>query len=393
MHTLTLVDASGQPLRPAIAWQDSRSAPLLEQLPRELRARLHEITRNPPHRIMTLLPLMWVVATEPDLLARARYLFLPKDFVRLRLTGIVATDPSDASGTILYDAAAGDWSREILDASGLPLRILPGIVPSTAVAGAVTADGSQITGIPRWTPVIVGAGDLAAEAFTCQSVQAGLIIRFGTAGALIRSAAVLCRGMFHCYAGAGPVGWLLMAGIQSCGATVVWVRRNLMQEASYAKIFATARDAESGARGLLFIPHLGGERAPYFEPTLRAHVLGLTLRCGIADIIRAAFEGVAFALLDADQVLPGEEPHRAVLIGGQEEQAFWGQLLADVFGCSITWLAEAGPALGAALLASGDQAVGPARGVWFSPQPSRVLQYAECFARYKEGVHVMATRG
>lgn len=396
MHTLTLIDHQGEPLSPAINWQDTRASGIVAGFSDELRQTISDITCNAPNTIMTLLPLLWIKETRPRLLKEARYLLLPKDYLRFKLTDNIATDPSDASGTLLYAVAGQNWSQELVSAFDLPRNILPGILPSLQMCGAVTQTGHEISGIPAGLPVIVGAGDLACEAFSTGTTSSEVaIIRCGTAGALIAFSASPQMGRFHCYAAIEDPGWLLVAGTQSCGSSIDWMRNRLLEKIPYPEVFQAARGVSSGADGLLFIPHLAGERAPYFDPNLRAHLVGLTADHQRAHVIRAVLEGVAFSLRDAFTVLPNADEIQSFrFIGGQGEQRFWGQLLADVFNRPLQWSPQAGPATGAAMLAA--QALGhtPRPGessVDFVPGAESALAYTQAFGRYQTAIKALSS--
>jgi xylulokinase len=394
MHTLTLIDRQGEPLSPAINWQDTRASDILAGLSDELRQAISDITCNAPNTIMTLLPLLWIKETQPRLLKEARYLLLPKDYLRFKLTDSIATDPSDASGTLLYDTAGQNWSEALVNTFDLPLNTLPGILPSLQICGAVTQTGHEISGIPAGLPVIVGAGDLACEALSTGTTSSKTaIIRCGTAGALIAFSLSPQIGRFHCYAAIEDPGWLLVAGTQSCGSSIDWMQNRLLEKIPYPEVFQTARRVNPSADGLLFIPHLAGERAPYFDPNLRAHLVGLTSDHHRDHVIRAVLEGVALSLRDAFTVLPNAgEIDSFKFIGGQGEQHFWGQLLADVFNRPLQWHPKAGPATGAAMLAA--QALGhipipESSSVDFVPDAESVLAYKEAFDRYQNAIKAL----
>jgi xylulokinase len=394
MHTLTVLDCHGEPLSPAINWQDTRASGILAGLSDELGQTISNITCNAPNTIMTLLPLLWIKETQPRLLQEARHLLLPKDYLRFKLTDHIATDPSDASGTLLYDTAATNWSEELVNTFDLPRNILPEVLPSLQICGTVTQTGQAITGIPAGLPVIIGAGDLACEALSTGITSSeAAIIRCGTAGALIAFSVGQQTGPFHCYAAIEDAGWLLVAGTQSCGSSIDWMRNRLLGKIPYPKVFESARRMPPGAAGLLFIPHLAGERAPYFDPNLRAHLVGLTSDHHHDHVIRAVLEGVAFSLRDACSVLPNaDEIENFKFVGGQGEQHFWGQLLADVFNRPLQWSPQAGPATGAAMLAAralGHTPMLEAACVDFAPDAEAALAYKGAFDRYRNAIKAL----
>ena len=372
MHGAVLLDSADRVLRPALIWCDQRTAAEAAWLTKTIgQARLVELTSNPALTNFTLTKLLWVRAHESEIWSRFHSFLLPKDYVRLRLTGHRATDVSDASGTLLLDVAQRRWSAEMLDAVELPGRCLPRLYEAQEIAGAVTAEAAAATGLKAGTPVIAGAGDQAAGA-----VGMG-IVRAGDVSATIGSSGVVFaatnepfldpRGRLHTFCHAIPAVWHVMGVTQAAGLSLRWFRDRFgTRDGSgdaYTALTEEASQAPPGSNGVLWAPYLMGERTPHLDPEARAALIGLTADHTRAHVIRAILEGVAFSLRDTLSIFAelGVPVHAIRLGGGGARSPLWAQIQADVYGQPVTTIeAEEGAAYGAALLA------GVAAGAWES---------------------------
>jgi xylulokinase len=355
MHGVVPTAADGRPVRPALLWSDARATRELAsyaQLPPAVRARL----ANPLSPGMAGPMLAWLAANEPAEWAATRWALQPKDWVRAQLTDCFVTEPSDASGTLLYDIAADCWDAGVLAALGLDPAKLPPILPHSGErAGSLTDGGARLLGLPAGLPVAVGAADTAAAALGSGLVEPGMMqLTVGTGAQLIKPVAALPdplpeRPVTHLYRAATDKGWYAMAAVLNGGLTLDWVRRAL--GTGWAELYAAAGPPRTDDP--LFLPHLHGERTPYLDPAMRGAWVRLDPRHDRRDLLRAALEGVAFAVREALDCLlpPGEPIDHLRLAGGGTKDPGWRQMLADVLGRPLVPMeVEAASGLGAALL-------------------------------------------
>jgi xylulokinase len=364
MHGAVLLDERDEVLRPALIWCDQRTDAQCRALTEHIGAtRLIELTCNPALTGFTLPKLLWVRDTEPDIWARVRTVLLPKDYVRLRLTGDKATDVADASGTLLFDVAARGWSSALLAATEIDERLLPRVYESIEMTGRVSPAGAAETGLRVGTPVVAGAGDQAAGAVGMGIVRPGAVsATIGTSGVVFAATdrpALDPRGRVHTFCHAVPGRWHVMGVTQGAGLSLRWFRDQFGAGADdgrdpYERLAEEAARAPVGANGALWTPYLMGERTPHLDPYARAALVGLTASHTRAHIIRALLEGVAFSLRDTFEIF--KEMHVPVeqirLGGGGARSPLWRQIQADVYGHTVEIVAaEEGAAYGAALLA------------------------------------------
>lgn len=355
MHGVVLTSESGEPLRPAILWADSRSS-TTQNIYHSLDAGILERLGNPITAGMAGSTLLWLREHEPTIYAQARWALQPKDWLRLRLTGEVATEPSDASGTLLYDVVSDNWAWDAI--SGLNLRCdwLPKIIPSNAIAGYLTASASEHLGLRVGLRAIAGAADTAAAALGNGLLEPGLVqLTIGTGAQIItpRSQPILDpHGRTHLYRAAVPNGWYTLAAMQNAGLALEWVRGIL--GLSWEQVYTKAFSVPPGCEGLTFLPYLTGERTPHLDPYVRGAWAGLGLHHTQAHLMRAALEGVAFALRQGFEALEatGFKATELRLAGGGTAEMPWKQLLADVLRIPLyATTVAAASARGAALLA------------------------------------------
>lgn len=357
MHTLVLLDSKGRPTRPAIGWADTRTGEQVEWMRAHVpRATQIDVLGNPPATGFTAPSLLWVQEHDPAAYRETAMVCLAKDYVRLRLTGEWATDPSDASATLLFDTFQRTWSDEVLDALQLDAGLLPPVRPSSDVAGALGADVAGTLGLPVGTPVVTGAGDQAAAATGCGLVDPGpMLVTLGSGGQVftpLEAPVADPRLRVHLFCHARSDRWHLQGAVQNVGVALDWVRRTLGLD--WPELYARAAEAPAGADGVTFLPYLTGERTPYMDPRARAAWSGLTLSHTPAHLARAAIEGVAYAVADAVEacVEVGGEPEAIALTGGGAEHPLPRQILADALKRPLG-IAEVqnASAMGAAVLA------------------------------------------
>jgi len=367
MHGAVLLDADDKLLRPSIIWCDQRSEAQCQQLTEQIGAsRLIELTCNPALTGFTLPKILWVKDHEPEHWRRLRSLLLPKDYVRLRLTGDKAIDVADASGTLLLDVSARQWSREMLDAAGINDNVLPRLFESPEITGSVSQSAAELTGLRVGTPVVAGAGDQAAGAVGMGIVKPGSVsATIGTSGvvfAATNNPALDPKGRVHTFCHAIPNRWHVMGVTQGAGLSLRWFR-DQFGLAPYDQLTAEAADVPAGADNLLWAPYLMGERTPHLDPNARAALVGLTASHTRAHVVRAILEGVAFSLRDSLEIFRDMNvPVESIRLGGGGARSkLWRQIQADVYAHAVDIVqAEEGAAYGAALLA------GVGGGLWKS---------------------------
>jgi len=402
MHGLVALDDRDEVLRPAILWNDQRTGAECDAIRGIVgRRRLIEITGNDALPGFTAPKLLWLRRHEPDVWASIAHVLLPKDFVRLRLTGEHALDRADGSGTILFDLAARDWSPEILDALAIEPRWLPPTFEGPMVTGTITEGAASATGLRAGIPVVAGGGDQAAAAVGVGSVVPGVSsLSLGTSGVLFTTTegpAIESEGRLHAFCHAVPDRWHLMGVMLSAAGSLRWYRDALAPGVAFEELVEEAAEVPPGSDGLLFLPYLTGERTPYPDPLARGAFVGLTVHHGRAHLTRAVLEGVAFGMRDSLELMRAagiKPPDQIRATGGGSRSPLWRRILADVLGASIVTTPSAeGAAQGAATLA----AVGAG---WFdtiqdacralvrigetTPPSETGGAYTNAYARYRE---------
>jgi xylulokinase len=359
MHGSVFLDAADSVIRPALLWSDQRTANECRTITEKVgRERLIEITGNPAVTGFQAPKILWLRENEPADYARVRKVLLPKDYIRLRLTGESATDASDASGTLLLDLRRRAWSDEILQALEIPRGWLPTVFEGPQVTGNITSAAAATTRLPAGLPVAAGGGDNAAAAVGNGIVREGLISSsIGTSGVVFADSETLRiepHGRLHAFCHAIPGRYHLMGVTLSAGGSLRWWRDASGSGLDYEALSALAATAPPGSEGLVFLPYLTGERTPHLDPVARGAFVGLNLRHSQAHLTRAVMEGVTYSLKDCLDLMValGIPVTEVRATGGGARSPMWRQLQADVFGLPVhRTLIEEGPAFGAALLA------------------------------------------
>ena len=386
MHGATLLDARDRVLRPAILWNDTRAATECEELSARCPA-LPAIAGNLAMPGFTAPKLRWVAKHEPELFARTAAVLLPKDYLRLCLTGEKVGEMSDAAGTLWLDVARRDWSDELLATTGLARRHMPRLVEGNAVSGTVLPAVAQAWGLPPGVIVAGGGGDNAASAVGIGAVSPGDgFISLGTSGVVF--VVTDCfrpnpASAVHAFCHALPERWHQMSVMLSAASGLAWLTR-LTGAKDEASLLAQMRalPQEALERAPVFLPYLSGERTPHNDAAARGAFLGLDHDTSAATLAYSVLEGVSFGLLDGMSALraAGTQVERLALVGGGSKSPEWAQLLASGLEIEIVTApgAEAGAALGAArlgwLAASGDEAdvcTAPEGGQRFRPNPAQ----------------------
>jgi xylulokinase len=360
MRGLVLVDERGCPVRPAILWNDNRCSEEVAEITGPDLDRLTAITRNVLNTMCTLPKLLWLRRHESASLRAAARMLYPKDYVRLRLCGTLATDLSDAAGSSLFDVAAQAWSTELLERFAIEPGLLPEVRVATDVVGGLPARAARELGLPPGTPVIVGGSDSAVESFSIGLTGPDSCkIRLGTSGAVSTVVDGLAdTGRAYVWSFVRPDRWMLDTNTRACGGAVAWLRGLMYSGISrdddaYAAIDREAASVPVGAEGLLFHPYLLGEDAPYWDPLLRASFSGLHPSHRRPHLARAVLEGTALALRDAISTLgPWVEGFgRHIFVGGGTASPTWLSVVADAIGVDGEVPEAADASLGAAMLA------------------------------------------
>ena len=356
MHGSVFLDDAGEVIRPALLWNDQRTAAQCEAITSSVGSeRLVEITGNPALTGFQAPKLLWLRDEEPEAYRRVRHMLLPKDYIRYRLTGEFATEASDAAGTLLLDLEQRDWSAPILEALEIPGEWLPAVLEGPDISGRLSREVAEELGLEQGLPVAAGGGDNAAAAVgTGITSQGRISSSIGTSGVLFAHAdakSVDPSGRIHAFCHAVPGAYCLLGVTLSAGGSLRWWRD--LTGVGYDELVAEAEAAPAGAEGLLFIPYLTGERTPHSDPEARGVFIGLTARHVRAHMTRALMEGVVFSLRDGLGIMEGlgVTPHEIRAIGGGASSPLWLRLQSDIFARPIHRLIiEEGAAYGAALL-------------------------------------------
>lgn len=355
MHGLVLCDVVGKPLRPAILWADMRSSSELQHY-ENLSLEQKQHLANPITAGMLGPSLLWLKDHESETYQQARWALLPKDWLRLKLTEQVYAEPSDASATLLYDLMNDCWFTEVMDALELRLELFAPLIGSGDIAGELSKDAAQAMGLKAGIPVAAGGADAACSAYGSNLTQAGQAqINLGTAMQIfaIRDQAVLGKNIStHLYRSVES-NYYAMAAMQNAGIAFEWLRRIL--GLSWEEMYHEAFVQTQSSKGLIFLPYLTGERTPHLNPYAQACWQGMRLEHERCHLIRAAFEGVAFALKDGLMALEatGIQPDYLRLAGGGSIKPAWQELLADILAVPLSLVHQpSASALGAAKLAA-----------------------------------------
>jgi xylulokinase len=396
MHSVVICDASGRPVRPALLWPDRRAAQVLDRWRALSEDRLAALA-NPLVPGMSGPLLAWLAAEEPGTLARAAWALQVKDWIRFVLTGEVATEPTDASATLLWDVPANAWATDVAEAAGVDATLLAPLTASDALAGTLTKAGAEAVALPAGLAVHAGAADAAAALLGAGVTQPGQrVLNVGTGAQLVTIVdrpQPAPRPTTHRYR-ATRGGWYAMAAVQNAGLALGWAREVLAASWEEAEREAFATEA-AGVDEPLFLPHLTGERTPLLDPDARGAWTGLALEHGRGDLLRAAYHGVAHAVRHARDALHAEGGAGTGLLrllGGGSLRPGYRQLLADTLDEPLELLTvPEATALGAAALAGAD-IPRPDAGGTVEPEPQGVAQAAQRHDRWLAALDASRSR-
>ena len=400
MHGLVALGSDHRPLRPAILWNDGRTQAQCAEIEERVGlGRLIELTGNRALAGFTAPKVLWLRENEPDVYRQIRSILLPKDYVRMKLTGEHAIDVADASGTLLFDVAGRRWSDEVLDALELDRAWLPKVYESPDA----TADSHG------GVPVAAGAGDQAAGALGVGVVEEGgpASIALGTSGVVFAALGSYRhddRARLHAFCHAVPGAWHVMGVMLSAAGSLHWLREALGGDVGYDVLTEEAAAWGPGVEGLLFAPYLAGERTPHADPDARGAFVGLGLRHDRGALARAVMEGVAFGLRDSLDLVAdlGGRPRAGRISGGGGRSQLWLEIVASALDLRLeVCRVDEGAAYGAALLggvaggvfADAREAVDACVKVTrvIEPRPEWVDQYAEALPRFRAAYPALQT--
>ncbi|MDE3176511.1 MAG: xylulokinase [Pseudomonadota bacterium] len=403
MHGATFLDGADKPLRPAILWNDGRSSAECWELAR----RVPDFLKRAGNLAMpgfTAPKAMWVAKHEPAVFAAARRILLPKDYVRLKLSGAAVSEMSDAAGTLWLDIAGRRWDEELIAASGLTLAHMPALVEGSEVSAYLSPEVAASWGLAgRQIPIAGGGGDNAASAVGVGAIEAGEgFVSLGTSGVIFSVTdkyVSLPQRTLHAFCHALPGRWHGMSVMLSAAASLTWAAQLIGRGDRIGDCVDAAeafgRDPAALNAAPIFLPYLSGERTPHNDPAATGLFAGFTASHGAEALLFAVMEGVAFSFADGVDVLREADaaPKIPLLVGGGARSGYWGQMISDVTGLSIDLAAgaEAGAALGAARLAMLAAKAGEERAICarpqtqrrFTPDPARAALHAPRLARYR----------
>lgn len=403
MHGLVALDSDCKPVQNCIIWLDQRTQQQINDIYHHVSPELiRSETRNRLSPGFLLASLLWIKENRPQGFSRIRYVMLPKDYIRYRLCAQIATDVSDASGTLAFNVAQRKWSSKLISAVGLPMDMFPPVGESCEIVGHITDATAETLGLAKETPVVFGGGDTPMQALGNGMIANGIVsANIGTASQI---ASVIDEPLYdphlrtNTFCASSPQKWIVMGASLNGGCVLSWLRENVFSNhLSFPEIDQAAQAVSPGCDGLICLPYLSGERTPHMRGDLKGIFYGLTLQHGSGEIARATMEGMVFALKDCLCLMQdiGIPITKIVSSGGGSRGVFMRQLLADILGYDIYSLENTEQAcLGAAM------AAGIGTGTFSSvedacarivrirrevihPNASNVARYQEIFARYR----------
>lgn len=365
MHTGVFLNGKFEPIRPAITWADNRTGPEAQEIEDQLGTeRLLDITYNRSLPGFTASKVLWLKNHEPKNFDQLFKLVLPKDYLRYRLTDELLAEKAGASATLLFNLAEEDWSDDLLQVVGLTRKHVPPLVEPLALAGEITKNAANKTGLAPGTPVVAGAGDQQAGALGIGAVKPGIVVStIGTGGQIFTTVPRLIKpheGRIHVFRGCLQDSWHFMGAMQTAGLALRWFKESILDqytnnELDYDEISRLADNVPAGSNNLLFLPYLAGERSPHMDPHARGCLIGLTLNHELPHILRSIMEGVTFGMKDSLQLfqnlnLPVQEIRCS---GGGANSPVWKQIQADIYGQKVVKTnIQENSAFGAAIMAA-----------------------------------------
>ncbi|URN94893.1 MAG: xylulokinase [Candidatus Pristimantibacillus lignocellulolyticus] len=401
MHGLVLLNESGEVVRNAILWNDTRTTAECREIEATLGETLLSVTRNPALEGFTLPKILWVRKHEKELFDQASIFLLPKDYVRYRLTGELHMDYSDAAGTLLLDVAGKVWSEEVLKAFDLPASFCPPLVESHGLVGTLLPEVATASGLSASTKVFAGGADNACGAIGAGILSEGLTLSsIGTSGVILSYENDKDKdfaGKVHFFNHGKENSFYAMGVTLAAGYSLSWFKKTFAANESFNEMLAGIEEVQPGSNGLLFTPYLVGERTPHPDANIRASFIGVDGSHERVHFARAVMEGITFSLNESVDMFrqAGKVVDKVVSIGGGAQNPVWLQMQADIFNATVVSLEnEQGPGLGAAMLAAygcewfasleecANQFVKHADS--YEPNAEAVEQYADLFRIYQQ---------
>ncbi len=401
MHGLVVLDADDKVIRPAILWNDGRTQKETDYLNDVIgKDKLSEYTANIAFAGFTAPKILWMKENEPDKFARIKKIMLPKDYIAYKLTGVHCTDPSDASGMLLYDVKNRKWSKEMCDICGIDESMLAKVYESYEKVGTLKADVAAELGLPESVIVAAGAGDNAAAAVGTGTVGEGLCnISLGTSGTIFISSHEFKVDSFnaiHSFAHADGY-YHLMGCMLSAASCKAWFLEDILKTDDYAGEQGKITEEMLGNNNIFFMPYLMGERSPYNNPDARAAFIGMSMDSTRTDMLQAVMEGICFGIRDSYEVAKalGIDVKRTRICGGGSKGELAKKMMADILNIDVDVPAnDQGPSMGGAILAA--VAAGEYASVeeaankivkmegTIHPDPETAKRYEEKYQRYRK---------
>ena len=361
MHSSVFLNKKMEVIRPAILWSDTRTSEQCRKIYTKaggLDQLIHYVS-NPALEGFTAPKILWLKEKEPENYKKVKYILLPKDYIRYRLTNELFTEVSDAAGTLLFDVIKKRWSTSLLKKLEIDQNLLPPVLNSFDLAGEITKKIAEQTGLTPGTPVVAGGADNACGAVGSGITEEGrVMVSIGSSGVVLaqtNNPQADQEGRIHLFNHACPDSWYMMGVSLSAGMSYEWLEKKLFNHSlDYTKLDQLAEEIEPGSEGLIFLPYLYGERTPHNDANARGVYFGISGKHDQRHFIRSVLEGVTFALKDSLELIKdqGVNIKEIRAIGGGAKSRIWQQILADILGEEINLLnVEEGPAFGAALIA------------------------------------------
>lgn len=402
MHGLVLLDEENKVLRNAILWNDTRTTEQCNQIYEMVgEKRLLEITKNQALEGFTLPKLLWIKQYEREILEKTAVFMLPKDYVRLKMTGQIHSEYSDAAGTLLLDVGQKKWSDELCQLVGIDIKICPPLVESHECVGTITEEFVEKTGLSPLTKVFAGGADNA-----CGAIGSGILSEGKTLCSIGTSGVVLSyeerndrdlKGKVHYFNHGKENAFYTMGVTLAAGHSLSWFKDTFGEGETFESLLACLRDVPIGSNGLLFTPYLVGERTPYADSNIRGSFIGMDSSHTRNDFVRSVIEGITFSLNESIEIFreSGKTIDTIISIAGGAKNDAWLQIQADIFNATIVKLSsEQGPAVGAAILAAYGcnwyESIEECADVFitsskiFTPVPENVEIYKQLYHLYKK---------
>lgn len=359
MHSSVFLDKTGNVIRKAILWNDTRTTPQIKEIYEKADGleNVLGMVYNKALEGFTLPKILWLRENEPDNFDKVSKVIMPKDYINYMLTGNIKTEVSDAAGTLLFDVKNSTWSDAMLEKMNLSKDILPEVLQSTGVVGEVTSELAKELGLADGAKVIAGGADNSCAAVGNGVISKGqAVLSVGTSGTAIAYLDGInnkVTGDVHLFNYSMPDSLYAMGCMLCAGEALNWLKRTLFEDTSFNELNALAEKAPVGSGGIVFLPYLFGERCPYSDVNARGVFFGISGATGKGELIRSVMEGVAFGLKDLFSLVTDfVDVNELYITGGGAKSKIWGQIIADVVGRELNVLnIEEGPSFGAALIA------------------------------------------